>query len=542
MESFQSIASSCQSAVLEAIPSKWRLQGRPEGTDVRHIPRSCGLMTPQQLLITEKSATELLSELHSGSLTSVEVTEAFCARAAIAHQCINCLTAYIYEEAIARAAELDEIFAKSGPVGPLHGLPFAVKDYYQMKGHATTLGYVAWHSKIALTDASIVQLFKKCGAIPFARTTMPQTGMMLQTVSNLWGRTLNPYNTGFSAGGSSGGDGSLVGMRGSPFCASTDIGGSIRAPATFNGLYGIRPTAERIPKNGLVTTAPGQVSIKVSSGPVCHSVADIKLVTKLLLSHFEYIGYESTAVPMPWREVKVKEKLRFGLLKYDGVVKPQPPILRALDETAASLKRAGHEDLFSPTTAVVEFELPFDAWDVALTTWRLYFQTGAAEVKAVAASTGEPLMSNFSWYLDTFDIKPLTVPELFQLNAKQAENKRQFFEAWKAANIDALICPCAPSAGFPHDFPVWWGYFSLWNVLDYPSTILPLKGFKIDPVIDAKDFKYVPKENVFDKMNWEVYDPVLWGNQPVCIQIVRPPYTDEELIDVTERVDEICNS
>jgi amidase len=151
-------------------------------------------------------------------------------------------------------------------------------------------------------------------------------------------------------------------------------------------------------------------------------------------------------------------------------------------------------------------------------------------------------MSNFSWYLDTFHIKPLTVPELFQLNVKQAEYKRQFIQAWKAANIDALICPCAPSAGFPHDFPVWWGYFSLWNVLDYPSTILPLKGFKIDPVIDAKDLEYVPKENVFDKMNWEVYDPVLWGNQPVCIQIVRPPYTDEELIDVTERVDEICNS
>jgi amidase len=250
---------------------------------------------------------------------------------------------------------LDEIFAKSGPVGPLHGLPFAVKDYYQMKDHATTLGYVAWHSNISLADASIVQLFKNCGAIPFARTTMPQTGMLLQTVSNLWGRTVNPYNTGFSAGGSSGGDGSLVGMRGSPFCASTDIGGSIRAPATFNGLYGIRPMAERIPKTGLVSTAPGQVSVKVSSGPVCHSMADIKLVTKLLVTHFEYIGFEPTAVPMPWREVKMKEKLRFGLLKYDGVVKPQPPILRALDKTAASLKQAGHEGMHICAFILLDF-------------------------------------------------------------------------------------------------------------------------------------------------------------------------------------------
>lgn len=116
--------------------------------------------------------------------------------------------------------------------------------------------------------------------------------MMLQTVSNLWGRTKNPYNLGFSAGGSSGGDGSLVAMHGSPFCPSTDIGGSIRAPATFNGLYGIRPTADRIPKYGLLTCAPGQISIKVSCGPICHSIADVKLITKLLLTHYDYIGFE----------------------------------------------------------------------------------------------------------------------------------------------------------------------------------------------------------------------------------------------------------
>ena len=173
---------------------------------------------------------------------------------------------------------------------------------------------------------------------------MPQTGMMLQTVSNLWGRTKNPYNLGFSAGGSSGGDGSLVAMHGSPFCPSTDIGGSIRAPATFNGLYGIRPTADRIPKYGLLTCAPGQISIKVSCGPVCHSIADVKLVTKLLLTHYDYIGFEPTAVPLPWKDnAGISNSLCFGILKTDGVVTPQPPIVRALNETAEALKAAGHK-------------------------------------------------------------------------------------------------------------------------------------------------------------------------------------------------------
>lgn len=175
-------------------------------------------------------------------------------------------------------------------------------------------------------------------------TTMPQTGMLLETASNLWGRTMNPYNRDFSAGGSSGGDGSLVAMHGVPMSASTDIGGSIRAPATFNGLYGIRPTADRIPKTGMTTAAPGQISIKVSCGPVCHSVADIKLGTKILLTHYDYIGYEPTAVPMPWNDnPETSERLSFGFLKTDGCVTPQPPVLRAMNETLKALKAAGHE-------------------------------------------------------------------------------------------------------------------------------------------------------------------------------------------------------
>lgn len=171
---------------------------------------------------------------------------------------------------------------------------------------------------------------------------MPQAGMMLQTVSPLWGRTLNPYNKNFSAGGSSGGDGALVAMRGSPFCPSTDIGGSIRAPGAFNGLYAIRPTAERIPKAGMLSPATGNNSIKVSCGPTCHSMDDLELMTKLLTSHEQYLGYDPTATPMPWRKVPVQQPLVLAMLKTDGVVMPQPPVLRALSETAAMLKAAGH--------------------------------------------------------------------------------------------------------------------------------------------------------------------------------------------------------
>ncbi|EXJ88508.1 hypothetical protein A1O1_05438 [Capronia coronata CBS 617.96] len=565
MATWQEVASACQSAVLQSIPEKWRLPSKPDAsvTDVRDIPRTCGLITPQQLAITDQTTDELVTQLATGKLTSVQVTEAFCARAAIAHQCVNCLTAFYCEEALKRAAELDAIFAETGkPVGPLHGIPVAIKDIFAVKGRPSTMAVVAWRGKDWGFDAPIVALLKTAGAIHFASTTMPQTGMMLQTVSPLWGRTLNPFNRSFAAGGSSGGDGSLVAMHGSPFCPSTDIGGSIRAPAAFNGLYGIRPTADRILKTGMLSAAPGQTSIKVSCGPTCHSVSDLKLVTKLLFDYEEYIGFESSAVPIPWREVQQpKSKLVFGVMRTDGVVKPQPIILRAIDETVEKLKAAGHE--------VMEIEPPLDLWEAAQVTWKLYFQTGGKEIKALVGSTGEPLEKTFEWYLKTFGIKELTVPELFeasgiiepslvqyqltvgaQTNLKQAAIKRQFAQLWASTKdstgtgrpIDALICPCAPSASVPHDFPIWWGYFSIWNLLDYPSTIIPLKDFRISPEKDPKDTTYKPTDNPFDRMNYEIYDPELWSNLPVCIQIVQQQFRDEELLTVTEVLDKVVNA
>jgi amidase len=183
-------------------------------------------------------------------------------------------------------------------------------------------------------------------AVFYARTTMPQAGMLLETWSNLFGRTLNPRNPDFGAGGSSGGDGALLAMHGGPVSPSTDIGGSIRAPAAFNGLYGIRPTADRVPKYGITTPAPGNTSIKVSCGPNCHSLADLKMFTKVILTH-ETVEYEPTASLTPWRgELNMEGKrLSIGLMLTDNVVDPHPPIQRALVETAKKLRQAGHEGM-----------------------------------------------------------------------------------------------------------------------------------------------------------------------------------------------------
>lgn len=222
----------------------------------------------------------------------------------------------------------------------------AIQDTYSVKGRITTRGYVINKANPIASphDSDIVRIIREAGAVFFCRTTMPQTGFILETVSNLWGRTLNPYNRLLGAGGSSGGDCALVAMKGCPIAPSTDAGGSIRAPAAFNGLYGIRPTAMRVPKNLWEGTMSGQMAIRDSAGPICHSMNDIRLFTRLLITN-EQTRYDTNAVPVPWRQVTLAPKLCIGIMKWDHVVMPQPPVLRAIAHTKQVLSAAGHEGL-----------------------------------------------------------------------------------------------------------------------------------------------------------------------------------------------------
>lgn len=504
-------AERAQKRVLDSIPPRWRLSpdiiAKSSTGDVRHVVAECGILTAAQITIINQTATDILRRLEQKEWAASEVTEAFCASAAVAHQLVNCLVDFFPDEAMQRARELDQELSKTGIAsGPLHGLPMAVKDTHQMKGRTTTWAFSVWYdSAPADADSSGVKIMRDAGAIFFARTAMPQTGMTLETVSPLWGRVLNPFSPAvFGAGGSSGGDGALIAMRGSPAAGiSTDIGGSIRAPAAFNGLYGMRPTAERVPRAGLLAPVKGNVSIKVSTGPVCHSMADLHLFVKLLLTRPTIPHEPSACIPF-WNENKCKSsglrrKLRAAMIWTDSVVDPHPPVRRALKEVQDKLEKTGH--------IVVDFQLPFDCWEAALTTWALYFQTGAAETLALLKAGGEEPIPAFAHYLKTFNIKPLTVPELFKHNTAQATYKATFQQAWDDAQdepFDCIICPSAPLAGNPHDFPLWWGYTTLWNLLDYPSTIMPLKDFKINSHDDPKDEAYTPRANPFDGANWEI--------------------------------------
>jgi amidase len=140
----------------------------------------------------------------------------------------NCITELLPDRALARAKELDAYLRQHGrPIGPLHGLPISVKEMIGMKDLGLNAGYVAWWGKVATEDAHVLQILWNAGAVIHARTTEPQSMMHLETDSNLYGVTVNPYNRNVSSGGSSGGEGALIGMRGSSLGIGSDVGGKI---------------------------------------------------------------------------------------------------------------------------------------------------------------------------------------------------------------------------------------------------------------------------------------------------------------------------
>ena len=226
------------------------------------------LLFEEVLTITEQSPEQLLLQLATGKLTSIQVTRAFLQRAGLASRLVNCCTELLPEQALIRAKYLDEYFAKyKKPLGPLHGLPISVKEHVGMKDLDLNAGFVAWVGNLAPDDALILKLLRNAGCVFYARTTEPQTLMHLETSNNIYGVTVNPYNSKLTCGGSSGGEGALLALRGSCLGIGSDIGGSIRSPSANNGIFGLRPTSFRVPFGGWIATMMGEEHVIPVIGP-----------------------------------------------------------------------------------------------------------------------------------------------------------------------------------------------------------------------------------------------------------------------------------
>lgn len=275
---------------------------------------------------------------------------------------ISCLHEAFFDAAIADAEKLDAYYAEHGKTtGPLHGLPVSLKDQFHVKDVDTTMGYVGWignfqgkkdDARYLTYESELVRELRNLGAVLYCKTSVPHTLMTGETVNNIIGYTSNPKNRNLAAGGSSGGEGALIGFGGSPAGFGTDIGGSIRIPSAFNGLWGLRPSTGRLPYEGMANSMEGQNSILSVVGPLASSAGALRLLTKSVLSQQPWL-HDPLVHEIPWRgqheeQVRASTKstdggLCFGIFKHDGVVGLHPPVARALSIVVDAITKSGHK-------------------------------------------------------------------------------------------------------------------------------------------------------------------------------------------------------
>lgn len=302
-ETWQAIAERKQAEQVSKIPSEWLIPKEimpPSNADsVQDFPYASGFFTQRELTITDSTASDVVTRISTGEWTALEVTKAICKRAAVAHQLICCMTEVYFQQAFARAEELDEYFRREGKtVGPLHGLPISLKDQFNLEGVDSTIGYVGWVGKRPEEESTLVKLLRNAGAVFYVKTNVPTTLMTGETVNNLFGRTLNPRNRKLTTGGSSGGESALVTFGGSFIGVGTDIGGSIRHPASYTGLYALRPSHGRVSYQQVTNTFLGQEAVRSCAGPMCRSPEDIRLFMKSLAAQ-EAWEYDPQIIPLP---------------------------------------------------------------------------------------------------------------------------------------------------------------------------------------------------------------------------------------------------
>lgn len=360
--------------------------------------------------------------------------------------------------------------------------------------------------------------------------------------NNVFGRVLNPHNTLVTAGGSSGGEGALIAMRGSVLGVGTDVGGSIRIPAMCNGLYGIKPSWQRIPyagQEGGVLPGSSKVALPASAGPLAHSMRDLELFFGAVSSQSPW-EIDPDVLPSPWASLSTISKPcpTIGIVRRDGVIDPLPPIQHLLDEVVSTLRASKIE--------IVEMDItPLFSQCQSLAN-ALFSTDGGNNMFDLLEQTSEPLSP---WPSTRLKRKaPKTLDQVRSLHARKMELETAFLEIWKdksgrRQSIDAFICPVAPHPVPPIDRWNSVSYTSSFVLLDYPAGVVPVRMFGVKDM--QGEVLDTPPLSSWDKMNrelWTKVDRSTYLNTPLSIQVVAPRLQERRLCHAMEIVDAALKS
>jgi amidase len=393
------------------------------------------------------TAGQLTLAIRSRQISSRELLDQLLTRSQQLNPAINAIIAWDTERARAAAARADDATARGETTGALHGLPMTVKDVFETEGLVTTSGAPELAKHVPGTDALAVARLKAAGAIVFGKTNTPMYAGDWQTYNEVYGRTGNPWDPGRTAGGSSGGAAAAVAAGLTPLELGSDIGGSIRNPSHYNGVYGLKPSWGIVPVRGHIPGPPGSlVTVDVGvAGPIGRSIADLRTALQVV------------AGPLPedapgWRleldegpPIAGPAGLRVATVFGEGteVVPVAADVRACLDAFAGGLADAG--------ARVDAVPLPVSLAD-GLATWRdltlptigaglpdaefarlAALENGAGDDPAV--TIGRAMTSRYRDWLSAVNVRQ-----------RQRLAWAEFF-----GHYDVVLAPVMPTAAFPHD-------------------------------------------------------------------------------------------
>lgn len=290
-----------------------------------------------------KSASEAAKLIADRSISAVDAVKACYARIDAVNLKLNAVVAFCRERALAEATEADAMLAAGKSKGPLHGVPFTVKDSFDTAGVVSTGGTLGRKNFVPGKDATVVARARAAGAILLGKTNTPEFtlgGGARGTYNLVYGQTYNPNNIAYSPAGSSGGAGAIVAAAGSFFDIGSDYGGSIRSPANVNGIAGIKPTLGRTPRTGHIVGYGGAFDTFQETGPLARRVEDLALLLPILIGPD---NWDAAMAPVPLNEpAKVDLKsLRVAYYVSDGIAEPTAEIQAMVKQCVGYFSKLG---------------------------------------------------------------------------------------------------------------------------------------------------------------------------------------------------------
>ena len=444
-------------------------------------------------MIVDESLTRIVELIRSGAVSPVEVAEAHLDQIGKLNPQLNAIVT-LAPDLLEKAKEAESALQRGGHVGPLHGVPVTIKDTIETAGLLSTSGSKLRADYIPAKDAPAVARLKAAGAIVLGKTNASEMAMDYTADNLVFGRTNHPLDASLTPGGSSGGEAAAIASHMSPGGLGSDLAGSIRVPAHFCGIAGLKPGAGRVPGEGQFPPSSGPYSLGAVIGPLARTVGDLRSLFRVIVNS-------------EGPRMSTLKDLRVAWYVDDGVAPVTQETKAAVESVVSSLSDAGFvtEERRAP-----HVERANELW------LKVFSRASVVQLRKAYAGRESEGGSFVTWRLSSADdTPPASLDEYIGIWMERDQLRAEMIDWMETTPI--LVCPVGSTPAYKHD-----------------TLKVTLDGVSIGAF---RAFSYAQAFNLFDLPVVTIPAGKSKEGLPIGVQIVGRPFAEELILDVAEIVE-----